>query len=126
MAYSVDAREMAMNYLKNGHTISEAHSELKVGITTLRCWKTRLSSGGNLEKAPLERKPRIFHDNELREYIAQNPFATLNEIAGHFGGSISGAFHALNRLKITLKKGLQIIPRETKLNERSSAPNLFL
>jgi hypothetical protein len=34
--------------------------------------------------------------------------ATLTEIASEFGGTPMGAFHALRRLKITYKKGLQI------------------
>ena len=36
--------------------------------------------------------------------IEENPAALLKDVAGHFGGSITGAFYALEREKITLKK----------------------
>jgi len=35
MAYSTDAREMALNYHRNGHTLEETSKELKVGMATL-------------------------------------------------------------------------------------------
>jgi len=105
MAYSTDARQMALNYHLKGHTLQETSKELKVGVATLTRWKKQLSETGNLEKAPLERQPRKFPDGELRVYVEENPFATLKQIAEKFGGSITGAFDALKRLKITLKRG---------------------
>jgi transposase len=108
MAYSIDARKMAMKYLANGHTLAEAHRELGIGMTTLKDWKKSLRENGTLEKAPLERSARKFRDDEVRKFVKENPFATLQEIADQFGGTATGAFHALKRLKITLKKGLQV------------------
>ena len=109
MAYSLDAREMAMRYLENGHPLTKAERELGVSMTTLKSWKKNLRNNGTLEKAPLERSARKFHDDKVRKFVDKNPFSTLKEIANHFGGTPTGAFHALNRLKITLKKGLQIM-----------------
>ena len=63
-----------------------------------------LSETGSLEKKELERKPRKYESEKLRTYINENPEATLAEIAKEFGGSPSGAFDALEREKITLKK----------------------
>lgn len=97
-----------MKYLSNGHTLEEAHRELGIGTTTLKRWKKLLEKNGNLEKMPLERQTRKFHEKELRTYIDENPTATLKEIADKFGGTATGAFHALKRLNITLKKGRQI------------------
>jgi transposase len=99
---------MALKYLSMGHTLEEAHRELGVGLTTLKEWKKRLRENGNLEKAPLERCARKFHDDQLRTFVKNNPTATLKEIAAEFGGTPMGAFHALKRLKITYKKGGQI------------------
>lgn len=107
MAYSLDARKMAMKYLSNGHTLEEAHSELGIGMTALKNWKKSLRENGTLERAPLERSARKFRDSEVREFVKANPFATLQQIADQFNGTATGAFHALKRLKITLKKGLQ-------------------
>lgn len=108
MAYSIDARKMAMKYLANGHTLAEAHNELGICMTTLKNWKKSLRENGTLEKAPLERGARKFFDDEVRKFVKENPFATLQQIADKFGGTATGAFHALNRLKITLKKGLKV------------------
>jgi transposase len=120
MAYSTDARQMALRYHKKGHTLEETSRELKVGISTLTRWKKQLQERGNLEKAPLERSPRKFPDDELRAYVKENPFATLKEIAGKFGGSTTGAFDALKRVNITLKKGLPRTQNEVRKSGRNS------
>ena len=77
IAYSADARQMALNYHKNGHTLEETSKDLGAKISTRTRWKKQLSETGNLEKAPLERQPRKVHDDELREYMRESPFATL-------------------------------------------------
>jgi transposase len=125
MSYSTDARQMALNYHLNGHTLEETSQELKVSISTLTRWKKQLSETGNLEKAPLERQPRKFHDDELRAYMQENPFAMLKEIAEEFGGSTTGAFDALKRLNITLKRGLVRIQNEMRKSGRNSVNNPF-
>jgi len=104
MAYSIDSRELVLRYLDMGHTYEEARAELGVGITTIKAWKKLLNETGTLEKRPLERPARIYHSEELKAYVSEHPDATLGEIAGHFGGSISGAFDALARERITFKK----------------------
>ena len=111
---------MALNYHMNGHTLEETSKGLKVSISALTRWKKQLSETGNLEKEPLERYPRKFHDDELRVYIQENPFVTLKQIAEKFGGSTTGAFDALKRLKITLKKGLPHTQNEMRKSERNS------
>ncbi len=60
-----------------------------------------VSETGSLEKRELNRKPRVFANDELEAYIEENPLATLKDIADHFGGSTSGANSALARLKFT-------------------------
>jgi len=116
---------MAMKYLANGHTIEEAHCELGIGTTTLKNWKKSLRENGTLEKAPLERGARKFHDDDVRKFVKENPFATLQQIADQFGGTATGAFHALERLKITLKKGRQITRSATKLSVKNTAKRQF-
>lgn len=99
---------MAINYLEQGHTLVEAHLALGVSLTALKNWRKSLRENGTLEKAPLERSARKFRDGEVRKFVEENPFATLEQIGKQFGGTAMGASHALERLKITLKKGLQI------------------
>jgi len=126
MAYSVDAKEMAMKYLAAGHTINEAHNELGVGMTALKEWKKSLRENGTFEKAPLERSARKFFDDEVSAFVKENPFATPQQIADQFGGTATGAWHALKRLKTTLKKGLQVTRNATKTSEKSIAKRRFL
>ena len=104
MAYSKDAREMVLKYLNEGHTYEEAHKELGVGTSTIKEWKKLLNTTGSLEKRPVERSATKFPAEELKAYIKEHPEAMLSEIAEYFGGSTSGAFDALEREKLTLKK----------------------
>jgi transposase len=104
MAYSKDTREMVMNYLYKGHTYEEARSELGVGTTTIKSWKRLLNETGSLEKRSKQRSASKFPDEELNAYVNEHPDSTLEEIAEHFGGSISGAHDALARVGISYKK----------------------
>ena len=47
---------------------------------------------------------QIFNVGIFQPYIEENSDALLKYVAEHFGGSITGAFNALEREKITLKK----------------------
>ena len=104
MGYSKDLRERVLSYHALGNSIEKTSKVFKVGATTIKAWKKLLSETGSLEKKELKRSPRKFESEKLRAYIKENPEATLVEIAKEFGGSKSGAFDALEREKITLKK----------------------
>ena len=104
MAYSVDLRERVVNFVNAGHTQEETSLIFNVGTTAIKRWKSQLSQTGSLEKKPLNRVSRVFESEKLNAYIEKNPDALLKDIAQHFNGSISGAFYALEREKITLKK----------------------
>ncbi len=104
MAYSRDLRERVIAYLNEGHTQEETRIIFKVGTTTIKSWLALLSETGSLEKRPLERSPRKFESEKLNTYIEENPDVLLKDVAAKFKGSVTGAFYALNREKITLKK----------------------
>jgi len=123
MAYSKDLRERIIAYLNEGHSQEETRIIYKVGVSTMKRWMALLSETGSLEKRPLERSPRKFETEKLKTYIEENPNALLKEIAQQFGGTATGAFHALNREKITRKKRLYITRKETRQNESSSRLN---
>ena len=60
---------------------------------------------GSLEKKELNRKPRKYFPERLKEILDENPDAYLSEIAEKIeGGTVSGVHDALKRAKITLKK----------------------
>ena len=104
MGYSVDLRSRVIDFIKEGNSQKEASVIFKVGTTTIKRWLALLSETGSLEKKALERSARIFESEKLNAYIEENPDALLKDVAEYFGGSIPGAFHALEREKITLKK----------------------
>ena len=118
MAYSVDLRRRVIDYLREGHTQEETSLIFKVGTTTIKNWLTLLSETGSLEKRPLNREASIFESEKLNSYIEENPNALLKDIAEHFGGSITGAFYALEREKITYKKKRFSIKNATKANAK--------
>ena len=62
-------------------------------------------------------KGRRYPTEELQVYISSHPQATLQEIASHFGGSTSGAWDALCRIGITLKKRPQDTQNAAKKKE---------
>ena len=104
MAYGMDLKERVVNFVNAGHTQEEARLTFNVGITTIKRWKSQFAQRGSLENKPLNRVARLFTSKELNAYIEKNPDALLKDIAQHFNASISGAFYALKREKITLKK----------------------
>jgi transposase len=104
MAYSVDLRNRVIDFIDKGNTQEEASFIFNVGTSTITRWKALLSETGSLEKRPLNRVAPKFESEKLNAYIEENPDALLKDVADHFEGSITGAFYALEREKITLKK----------------------
>jgi len=104
MAYSVDLRSRVIGFIEEGNTHEQASIIFKVGTTTISNWVALLSETGSLEKRPLNRTAPIFESEKLNAYIEENPDALLKDVAEYFGGSTTGAFYALEREKITLKK----------------------
>jgi len=123
MAYSEDLRERVIAYLEEGHSQEETRIIYKVGVSTIKRWLALLSETGSLEKRSLDRSPRKFISDKLNTYIEENPNALLKDVAHQFGGTATGAFHALNREKITLKKRLYTTRKETRQNVSSSRLN---
>ena len=123
MAYSIDYRRRVIEFLEEGHSQEETSIIFKVGTTTIKNWLSLLSETGSLEKRPLDRKPRKFDTEKLNAYNEANPDALLKDIAAEFNGSTTGAFYALEREKITLKKKRYITKNETLANGSSSSAN---
>ena len=95
---------MVMSYLAKGHTYEEARTELGVGVTTIKAWKRLYNETGSLEKRSKTRSASKYPAEELKSFVKEHPDATLEEIAEHFDGSISGAHDALARVGISFKK----------------------
>jgi transposase len=93
-----------IEYINKGNTQEAASITFNVGTSTITRWLALLSETGSLEKRPLNRIAPKFESERIQSYIEENPDALLKDVAEHFGGSITGAFYALEREKITLKK----------------------
>jgi len=104
MAYSVDLRSRVIGFIREGNTQEQASVIFKVGTSTITRWLTLLSETGRLEKRTLNRTAPLYESEKLNAFIEENPDALLKDVAEHFSGSITGAFYALEREKITLKK----------------------
>src|SRR5215469_11701578 len=114
MSYSVDLRSRAVDYARQGHTQEETSAVFQIGVTTLKRWLKQQTETGSLEKAKLNRSARIFKSQELNDYVEINPDALIKDVAQYFGGSMSGAFYALEREKITFKKKRFTIKKEMR------------
>ena len=104
MAYGIDLRKRVIAFYEQGHTREERSKVFNVGTATIQRRLSLLSEAGSLEKRPLNRSAPTFPSKKLEYYMEEHPDALLKDIAQHFGGSTTGAFHALNREKITYKK----------------------
>ena len=123
MAYSVDLRSRVIDFISQGKTQEEASKVFNVGTTTIKRWLSLLSETGSLEKRPLNRSASIYDSEKLNSYIEENPDAILKDIAEHFGGSITGAFYALEREKLTYKKNKFTIKNAMKRSVLHSLKN---
>jgi len=103
MAYSIDTREMVLEYLKKGHTQEDAREELGVSISSITKWQRMLRETGSLADKERRRTPHKLPDEELKAYIAENPDAYYTEISEHFNCSAEGVRKACKRLGITRK-----------------------
>jgi transposase len=104
MAYSVDLRSRVIDFIGEGNPQNQARKIFKVGTSTITRWLALLSETGSLEKRPLNRSAPKYESEKLKAYIDENPDALPRDVAEHFEGSTTGAFYALEREKITLKK----------------------
>ena len=93
-----------MKLLNSGMTLEKVHQTLGVSISAMEEWKRKERNGEGLGNKELKRTARKFHEKELKELVEKNTDIILEEIAEHFKGSVSGAFDACERYKITLKK----------------------
>ena len=103
MSYSVDMREKVMAYRAN-HSIRKTAKTYGISVRAIQDWEKIQAETGRLEKKPLERKWRKIDPEKLRDYVAENPDAFLEEIGEEFGCSGEAIRLALKKLKITRKK----------------------
>lgn len=118
--YSIDLRERVLSYIEDGHTQKEASQVFNVTRQTIYNWLCLKNKTGSLKMCRSgKRKASRFDEDKLREHVLNHGDAYLYEIGSCFGGSTSGAYRALKRLKITRKKSLSSTRSVTKRSDKS-------
>jgi len=102
-AYPMEIRTRVINYVKRSGSVTDAQEKYEVGRDTVYRW-LRLESAGKLEPKKSWGKWKKINPEKLRAKVKTDKDATLQEIAREFGVTATGIFHALNTLKLTLKK----------------------
>jgi transposase len=114
MAYSIDLRERLVEYVESGHKIVEACRIFKVSRQTARKWIRLKKETGSVARKIYRHGAIKLNDQELIDYVRDNPDLTLEEYAKKFNMSPSGIWRAFKRLKITLKKTKRYKERDEK------------
>ena len=104
MAYSINFKQRALDYIKEGHSPVEATKVFDVGVKTLFTWEKKLCEQGHLERKKRVVKKRKIPLEELKAFVEAHPDAFLREIAAHFDCAVPSVWAALKQIKVTLKK----------------------
>jgi transposase len=99
MTYSVDLRERAVGYVRDGGLRSEASRLYKINRKTLYHW---LSADDLMPKRCGPRRRKL-DKAALAAHVRDNADALLRERAAHFGVSGVAIWKALQQLKISKK-----------------------
>lgn len=104
MAYSVDFRKKAIEYMDKGHTKEELYEAFGIYPSRISEWRRLLKETGDLKPQYRETRLSKIDLAKLEQALERKPDATLAELAKPFGCTEQAVHYALERLKITLKK----------------------
>ena len=118
MAYSLDLRKNALEYLKKGNSRNETSSIFGVTTQTLANWIQREKEGNLPAKQRISGSYKI-DDELLKEFIRNTTEAYLYEISEHFKVTASAIFYTCKRIGITFKKRQPFTRKGTRKSERN-------
>ena len=104
MAYSIDFRKRAVEYINEGHTEKELYEAFKIWPSTVYRWRKLLEKNDSLQPEYRETRKRKIDIAELERVIERKPDMTLPELAIVFNCTKQAVHTALKKTKITLKK----------------------
>ena len=104
MAYSIDFRKRAVEFVEEGHTEKELRSAFKVCPSTVYRWRKLLEKNDSLRPEYRETRKRKIDIAELERVLERKPDMTLPELAIVFNCTKQAVHTALKKAKITLKK----------------------
>ena len=113
MAYSIDFRKRAIEYMNEGHTEKELYATFKIWGSNVTRWRKLLEKTNSLKPQYSETRKRKINYEELKSVLERTPDATLPELAKQFNCTKQAVYYALNKMKITRKKRRSPTPKKT-------------
>ena len=104
MAYSMDFRRRAIEYMDEGHTTAQLKEAFGTFASTLNRWRRLIETAGSLEPLPIPGRPPAIDLESLKRAIEEKPDAYLRELAEQYNCSVTAVFYAIKKLKLTYKK----------------------
>ena len=104
MSYDRDLSLRALEYAKEGYSLTQTASVFKVNISTIIAWKRRYKATGDVKikvRRPVNEK---IIPEKLIKYIEEHPDAYLKEIAEVFGRHSSSVLKRLRKFRLREKK----------------------
>ena len=114
MSKSKDLREAAVRYQKEGHTYEETAKVFGVVKSTVHRWVKQYEETGDLSDKPVKRGYKKINPEKLKEYVAEHPDDTQEEVSAVFGCCPQTISKAYKRLGITRKKRRCVIKNRMK------------
>lgn len=114
MSKSKDLREAAVAYQKEGHTYDETAKVFGVVKSTVHRWVKQYEETGDLSDKPVKRGYKKINPEKLKEYVAEHPDDTQEEVSAVFGCCPQAISKAYKRLGITRKKRRCVIKNRMK------------
>jgi len=102
--YSEDLRNRVLEFVEEGGLIKEAVRIFKVSPMSIHRWRKKKLKYGNVKNKKRTTWVRKVNQEELREYVKNNPDKLLSEMGKHFGVSASSIHRNLKALDIVYKK----------------------
>lgn len=104
MAYSIDFRERAIEYMDEGHTGKELYESFKIFPSNIDRWRKLFEKTNSLDPKYKKTRKRKIDLANLEQAIERKPDITLPELAKMFGCTKQAIHAALKKIKITRKK----------------------
>lgn len=121
MAYSLEIREKALDYLERCGSVPEVSKSFGVSQHTIRAWQRLKGDTGSLAKKPIDcsKRRRKIDDEVLRAYLDEHPDAYLSEMADLFSCSVNAVHKKLKSMNISRKKRPRLTANKTPKKQTS-------
>jgi transposase len=119
MAYSIDFRKRALEFMDEGHTGAELYESFKIYPATIADWRKLLAKTGSLKPQYRETRECKINLEKLKQAVEEKPDAYLDELAKPFGCTKQAVFYALEKINETYKKNRSHTQKNLKKQERN-------